>query len=517
MTVSYARTGWRLIMAGLIAGWVSACSLGPGTYTKNISVARMDTDTTWLARRIEAMGNPHDGRSGVYLLRDGAEALALRLVLSERAEKTIDAQYYLLHDDVAGHLFLWKLLEAADRGVRVRLLLDDIDMAVYDPVTAALDAHPNIEIRLFNPFWRSAHQAVVAAMDFPRINRRMHNKSMTFDNTVTILGGRNIGAEYFAARDDSNYDDLDILAAGPAAQEVSSSFDTYWNSPYAVPSEVVIKDHRDAAAVSTNRAHLQDLAREAQASPYGEALHHGIRDALGNNSLKLHWVPAQVFADAPDKAKGGADSATFLSAALEPYITSAQSELYVVSAYFVPRRRGVDLLAAMEARGVDVTVLTNSMDSTDVLAVYGHYALSRRALIEAGVDLWELRSNTAREDRKRLGLEKSLSGLHSKAFAVDGRHLFIGSFNWDPRSVHINTEMGLMIDSPELTQEVLRIFKRDLPDRAYQVTADENGKLNWLSRREDGVTLLHLWEPYDSVWRAFMSGVYGFLPIGKQL
>ncbi|MCE5974211.1 phospholipase D family protein [Sinirhodobacter sp. WL0062] len=517
MTVSYGQTGLRLIMAGLIAGCVSACSLGPGIYSKSVSLARMDTDTTWLARRAEAMGNPHDGRSGVYLMRDGAEALALRLVLSERAEKTIDAQYYLLHDDVAGHLFLWKLLEAAERGVRVRLLLDDIDMAGYDPVTAALDVHPNIEIRLFNPFWRTAPMAVVAALDFPRVNRRMHNKSMTFDNTVTILGGRNIGAEYFAARGDSNYDDLDILAAGPAAREVSSSFDTYWNSPYAVPSEVVIKGHRDAASVSGNRAHLQDLSREAQASPYGAALRHEIRDALGSNSLRLHWVPARIFADAPDKANGGADSATFLSAALEPYVISAQSELYIVSAYFVPRRRGVEMLAGMEARGVDITVLTNSMDSTDVLAVYGHYALSRRALIEAGVDLWELRANTAREDRKRPGLEKSLSGLHSKAFAVDGRHLFIGSFNWDPRSVHINTEMGLMIDSPELTQEVLRVFRRDLPQRAYKLTADERGKLNWLSRRADGVTLLHLWEPYDSVLRAFMSGVYGFLPIGKQL
>ncbi|TMV09024.1 phospholipase D family protein [Ruegeria sediminis] len=509
------KLAFALIWAAASA--LSACSFGPTTYTKTVTRAAADTGGTFLAQRASTLGDPMDGRSGVYLVSDGPEALALRLVLSERAERTIDAQYYLLHDDASGHLFTWQLLQAADRGVRVRLLLDDMDVSGYDRMTAALDRHPNIDIRLFNPFRRGFGRNLAAVFEFERVNRRMHNKSMTFDNEVTLVGGRNIGDEYFAAREDSNYNDLDVLGVGPIAKEVSASFDAYWNSPYAVPASVVVGDKKQDLTLAEARQGLSELAAEARRSPYGEALKHGIRESITHRHLGLTWVPARLLADPPEKAAGDADEQSFVAAQMLPYLTRAEQELYVSSAYFVPRKRGVEFLSQMSARGVEVSILTNSLDSTDVVPVYGHYALSREDLLSAGVELWELRPDSSREDRERLGLGLSQSSLHTKAFAIDRKYLFVGSFNWDPRSVRINNEMGVLIESEALANEAVRRFQENLDRNAYRLRLDEDGDIEWLARREDGVLLLYRREPIDSSWRAFMSGVYAILPIGGQL
>lgn len=510
----------RRSLLGLLLPFVmlmASCTAVPREYTKTVTQAPTDTSRTFLAMRSDAVGNPHDGRSGMRLVPDGPEALALRLVLSEKAQRTIDAQYYLLHDDSSGHLFAWSLLQAADRGVRIRLLLDDMDTSHYDAMTAALTMHPNIEIRLFNPFARGLGKNVASLFDFGRINHRMHNKSMTFDTEVTIVGGRNIGDEYFAAREDSNYNDFDVLGVGPIAKDVSTTFDGYWNNEYAVPASVVISDKRSDLTLDEARARLSALAAEARATPYGSALQHAVRDQVLHSKLHLDWVPARLIADPPNKASGKADTTDYVAANVLPYLDAARSDLFVSSAYFVPRRRGTELLSGISARGVEVSVLTNSLDSTDVMPVYGNYARSRKALLDAGVALWELRPDGSRPDRERLGLGLSQSSLHTKAFAIDRHYLFVGSFNWDPRSVHINNEMGVLMDSPALASQAVRMFQDHIRRNAYELRLDENGSIDWYAQADEKTMVLHKNEPSESAWRMFMARLYGFLPIGGLL
>lgn len=438
----------------------------------------------------------------------------MRLLLTEEAERSVDVQYYILTPDTSGHLIAGELLKAADRGVHVRLLLDDMYTAGYDPMTAALAGHPNIEIRLFNPFRRDIGRMLGGLLEFERINRRMHNKSMTFDNQVTIVGGRNLADEYFAAREDSNYDDLDVLAAGPAAREASESFDAYWNSPIAVPAEAAIVEGPDLS-LDEARTRLMALYEEARHTGYGAALGHDIRRMFSGGRLDLDWVPARIVADPPEKAAGASDD--ILAEQMEPVVTSAREELVVASAYFVPGPRGTAMLTALAKRGVRVVILTNSLESNDVEPVHGHYARYRRALLEGGVELWELRPDRSRADRSLLDLGQSLSGLHAKAFVVDRRRLFVGSFNWDPRSVAINTEMGVLIDSASMAGTVARRFEANLPGVAYRLRLDDDGEIEWLARREDGSWIAYRDEPSDSPWRTLRSKVYGVLPIGSLL
>ena len=507
-----AGLGW---LAPLILLTLASACGAPAVEEKPVSFAATDTGQTFFARRVHALGNPGDGRSGVHLLPDGPAALALRLVLAEHAERSIDAQYYILHNDAAGQLFAGQLLMAADRGVHVRLLLDDMYTAEYDPMTRALTGHPNIEIRLYNPFRRDIGRAVGGLLDFGRINRRMHNKSMTFDNQLTIVGGRNIGNEYFAADETSNYDDLDILAAGPVVGEVSAVFDAYWNSAFALPAESVIGNRGAALSLDEARARLLQAYEAALGTEYGAALSHGIREAVASGRLGLDWVPAEVMADPPEKTAGGAEKV--LAHDTTPVLLSAQSEVVVASAYFVPGPGGVALLSDLARRGVRVVVLTNSLDSNDVEPVHGHYARYRKALLEAGVELWELRAERERPDRDFLALGQSGSALHSKAFVVDRRKFFIGSFNWDPRSVRINTEMGILIDAPEIAADAVRRLEEHLPETAYRLRLDEDGKIQWLAQKEDGTWIAYAREPSSSPWRKLRTGIYGMLPIGSQL
>jgi cardiolipin synthase C len=505
------------LAALFLAGLLAACGGAPTDVEKPVSVAPTQTDSTFLARRVEAFGDPGGGRSGIHLVSDGPEALALRLVLSDRAEQSIDAQYYLLHDDATGHLFAGQLLKAADRGVRVRVLLDDMDTRGYDPMTAALTTHPNVEVRLFNPFWRHRSKALGGLLEFQRVNRRMHNKSMTFDNQVTIVGGRNIGDEYFAAREDSNYDDLDLLATGPVVREVSAVFDEYWNSPYAIPAAAVIGQGGSTLSLDEARSRLGQLYEAARGTEYGAALTHGIRKAIDSGDFSLEFAPARVMADPAEKAAGAPDDLPILTSQLAPVVASTRTELVAASAYFVPGKRGVEFLSALTGRGVRVQVITNSLDSTDVEPVHGHYARYRKDLLRAGVELWELRPDKPRTDRDLLGLGRSRSGLHSKAFAIDRRYLFVGSFNWDPRSANINTEMGILVDSPKIASATVARLENRLPEAAYLLRLNGNGSIEWLARRDDGQWVAYAREPSSSAWRRFRTGVYGILPIEDQL
>jgi putative cardiolipin synthase len=259
------------------------------------------------------------------------------------------------------------------------------------------------------------------------------------------------------------------------------------------------------------------LYDEARQSEYGAALSHGIRKAIQSGRFDVEWVPAEVAADRPEKAGGPLAETELLAADMLPVLMSARKEVFVASAYFVPRERGVALLSALARRGVRVVVLTNSMDSNDVEPVHGHYSHYRKALLEAGVELWELRPDKDRPDRSLMGLGRSLSGLHSKAFLVDRRYLFVGSFNWDPRSVGINTEMGILVDAPAIGQSVIERLYRRLPHVAYRLRLDDEGDIYWVTRRPDGAWSAYLHEPSTSPWRKFRTSLYGLLPISGQM
>ena len=505
-----------VIKLGMILLLLSGCATGSRSFEQTPSYAPDQPTKTQLARAVQDLGDPGDGRSGIKLIGNGEEALAARLALATSAEQTIDAQYYMLHNDLTGQVFAWSLLEAADRGVRVRLLLDDIETKSYDAATAALDSHENIEIRLFNPFWRDQSLVVAGLTDFKRINRRMHNKSMTVDNAMAIVGGRNVGDEYFLAKREMNYSDLDVLVAGPVVGEVSENFDDYWNSKFAVPAKAVVGEP-EGFTLDQARDRLDEIIGDARDTTYAGAVRKAREQNLSRSTLKLNWVPAKLYSDPPSKAAGADNSKEILASQLEGYFAGAQSKVEIVSAYFVPQRRGTAWLRELEARGVEVSVVTNSLASNDVPPVYAHYAKNRRALLEGGVDLYELKPDANRERRRGVYWGQSQSGLHAKAFTIDNRYLFVGSFNWDPRSVNINTEMGILIDSTEFTTNASKALRRAVKRETYAVSLQADDRLSWTENDADGTKRIYYYEPTGSFWEHFMAGLYGILPIGSQL
>ena len=502
--------------AGLSLFLLAACSHTVRTFEQTPSYSPAQPTSTRLTQAVQRLGDPRDGRSGVRLIGNGEEALAARLALAAAAEQTIDAQYYLLHNDPTGKIFAWSLLQAADRGVRVRLLLDDMDTKSYDAVSAALDSHENIEIRLFNPFWRDQSLVAAGLTDFKRINRRMHNKSMTADNAMSIVGGRNIGDEYFLAKRELNYSDLDVLVAGPVVDEVSTNFDEYWNSKFAVPARAVVGEP-EGFSLDEARDRLDEIIGDARETEYASVVRAAAEQNLTQSTLKLAWVPAKMYSDPPSKAAGEDNEEEILASQLAKYFADATSKVEIISAYFVPRKRGTEWLRELEARGVEVLVVTNSLASNDVKPVYAHYAKDRRALLEGGVDLYELRPDADQEAQRGVNWGESRSGLHAKAFTIDDRYLFVGSFNWDPRSVNINTEMGILIDSAEFTKKTSNALRGVLREETFAVRLDKDERISWTETEPDGTQRIYYHEPTGSPWDQFVAGFYAILPIGSQL
>jgi len=514
-----ARRGVALLAAVLLLG--GCASTTDFDAPKDPSSAYPPSTETRIGRSVARAAAAHPGDSGFYLLSDGIEALAARLVLARRAGRSIDAQYYFMLPDITSYLLLAGLLDAADRGVRVRLLLDDIQTQGYERGMAALDSHPHFEIRIFNPFSRRQGKVLDVVGDFERVNRRMHNKSFTVDSQATIVGGRNIGAEYFAAGDEVNFGDLDLLGFGPVAVEAGTAFDAYWNSDLAVPVSGLLDAEQLEAAEAELPALRERIAaarEEAVSTRYDVALRDTILDTIDKQPDVLVWAPARLFYDSPEKAMGAdrpGDLDT-LRRSLGSTVQDAQQELLVVSPYFVPLERGVEAFRRLRERGVEVAIVTNSFAATDVKAVHGGYAPYRKDLLEAGVRLYEYRPDRATRGARRAGLGMSEASLHAKFFVIDRRRLFVGSFNWDPRSVHLNTEMGILVDSPELAEDLQARFERSLPERAYRLMLNDAGKLRWL-RQEDGDQQLLDREPETGFWDRVGLWFLRRVPIRSQL
>lgn len=430
--------------------------------------------------------------------------------LIEAAEFTIDAQYYIWHDDVTGRVLHNRLLAAADRGVRVRLLLDDLDTAGKDEILRHIDAHPNIEIRLFNPFANREMRAGDFVADTRRINHRMHNKTLTVDGLATIFGGRNIGDEYFAANRELGFGDLDALGFGPVAGEVSAQFDLYWNSEMAYPlSSFDWGESLDVAATRAFREQSDAHFKEAGNSEYAEVLRQFISArARDISELKLVWSNWLLVYDQPDKLhREEVAEETHLAPRLLQGMENTERDLIIVSPYFVPGDKFTAYLGALVESGVRVRILTNSLKANDVSLVHAGYMRYRKELVEHGVELYAYRADAETltrakrheegRDEKRIGASRA--SLHAKFFVFDSEYLFIGSFNLDPRSVRLNTELGAYYASPVEAGNLSDKFDARARKLAYRVILDDDGNLAWATV-EDGLELRIEKEPDTTAW-----------------
>lgn len=506
-----------LVLGILLLG---RCNRLPPIEGRAASTAFEDTGTTLLGRAVAPLTAAHPGVSGIYPLREARDAFAARYLLAGAAERTLDVQYYIWHQDMSGVLLFKALHEAAERGVRVRLLLDDNNTPGMDETIAALDSHANIEVRLFNPFVIRKPRAAGYVTDFPRLNRRMHNKSFTADNQATIIGGRNVGDEYFGAAEGVLFADLDVIAAGPVVRAVSNDFDRYWASQSSYPADRLIPPV-SAAKIEELTAAASRVERDPAAVAYMNAIRSSpfVRD-LTAGTLPLEWAAARMISDDPAKALGRAVQEKLVFQQMKAIFGTPAERIDLVSPYFVPTADGVDTFVGWAGKGVKIRVLTNSLEATDVAAVHAGYAKRRKALLEAGVTLYELRLAPGAPVPRKAGagsgsgsqVGSSGSSLHAKTFAVDGSRVFIGSFNFDPRSAALNTEMGFVIESPALARQMTAVFDRDVPANAYEVQLSDAGQLVWIERR-DGVLLRHDTEPGTSFWQRAGVRFLSVLPI----
>lgn len=503
---------WGLLASLALAG----CAQLPPRADLPPEPARPPATGGEIAARVVPVLEAHPGLSGFHLVSNGTEAYALRAYSAQSASTSLDIQTYIWHADLTGRLLARQALMAADRGVRVRLLVDDLDARAKTVGLAALDAHPNIEVRLYNPLASRSGKASLAgefSTGYKRLNHRMHNKSWIADGRIALVGGRNLGNEYFNASDGPNFVDLDVLMAGPVVEDVSRNFDRFWNSPSNYPVSQLSPEAASEENLQKLRGVLEAARTELEGSSYAQVLREdpGVQRILESGGTRLHWSGRWRFvSDDPMKAKLPLEQRSEVVAALLPQIAAAQDRLLVISPYFVPGKRGTAELVGAASRGVEVAVLTNSLAANDVAAVHGGYSRYRRDLIDGGVHLWELKPSAGPARFSLAG--SSGSSLHTKAMVIGAEGLFVGSYNLDPRSTSLNSEQGVLVEHPALAAELAQIFQRQTEaDRAWAVSLDQ-GDLRW----SDG-TKTWTREPEATASQRSLAWLMRILPIESQL
>lgn len=489
---------------------VSACSsIQPNDPSeKSTSFQLGYQEDSALAEFFESYGKDPKSETAFYPLNQGNDALLGRIALIESAEKSLDLQYYIYRSDETSQLMTWRLYEAAKRGVRVRLLLDDMQKR-NDAGMAELNAHPNIEIRLFNPHQYRDARVFALASDFERLNRRMHNKALIADSVSAIVGGRNIGNEYFSFESNVEFGDFDVMLFGEVVTQTADQFDLYWNSIYAVPMEWIVPE-ADKVADRAIQAQVRTLELEEKFStgPYNFK-ELDLYEELQQGNLKLYWGKGEVWFDLPDKI---ATQESQLIANLGELLENVDSSFVLISPYFVPTESGTKALTDAAKRGIDITIVTNSLASNDVFAVHGWYAKYREDLVKAGIKLWEVKASAKIKSKWSL-TGSSRASLHAKLMMIDENKLFVGSMNWDPRSAELNTEMAVVIEQPEYVHKQQSVLPEQLKENAYQVVL-QDGDITWLDL-ETGEVFDS--EPEASVWRKMGAWFSGILPIEDQL
>jgi putative cardiolipin synthase len=474
-------------------------------------------DVSVLDRALGERVAQEGGRNGLALVSDSLDAFAIRALTARSAGRSLDLMYYYWKDDLTGRLLARDVVDAADRGVRVRLLIDDINTRGRDKVYLALDGHPNISVRLFNPSRArrlGLRRGIEMLLRVVTINRRMHNKAWIADGRIAIVGGRNVGDQYFDADRDANFRDLDIALLGPAVRQAEEVFDRFWNSEMAMPIHVLVR--RPEVRLERLRQTHATLDALADARPYLDRVASRLSaTAMLAGGLALHWTDnAKVVSDPPDKAAGRGDD-NWMMKTLMPVLASADRTVAVTSPYFVPGVEGMRGLTRMAEAGIDVAVLTNSLAATDVAAVHGGYAPYRKPLLASGVRLFELQPFLGKGRMSLFG--SRAASLHSKAFTVDGETGFVGSFNFDPRSAALNTEMGVLFVAPELVADMQAIFAEETaPQMSWRLRLAQDGRLLWEGERDGRPVVLDR-EPQASMARRVIAAIVGWLPVESQL
>jgi putative cardiolipin synthase len=473
-------------------------------------------DETPLDDLVAPLVEQRPGQSGLMLVDGNLDAFAIRALSARRAGRSLDLQYYIWDADLTGRLLVREIIKAADRGVRVRLLLDDINAQGYDRTYLALDAHPNIAVRLFNPSRNregALRRGIEMLLRAVSITRRMHNKAWIADGRLAVVGGRNVGDAYFDADATANFRDLDVLILGAAVREAEIVFDDYWNSRAVIPIGAL--GTRRATDLPALQTALADLIAEAPARPYLSrvAEDETVREMLAGRSL-IHWTrDARVVSDPPEKVKGAGEE-SWLMNVTRPLLASATADLEIISPYFIPGEGGTSQLVSMAERGIRVAVLTNSLAATDVTAVHGAYARYRARLIEGGVRLFELKPYDDDSDLSLFG--SSSASLHTKAFTIDDRAGFIGSMNFDPRSISLNSEMGVVFEHRGLVRQVRAVFADETSAQKSYRVGIEDGEIIWQDHAAEPVRIFRA-EPKAGIWRRLTATIIGLLPIQSQL
>ncbi len=556
----------KLINSTALLIILTGCASLPDNSKRTISHYLPANPNTQLGKRFlpKTSKAENAGKTGVYFLHDGQEAFIARLAMSEKAEQSIDAQYYIWRDDVSGRLLLQSMYKAAERGVRVRLLLDDNSTTGMDDLLSQFNSHPNIEVRLFNPYVQRKHRSIAYFTDTIRINRRMHNKSFTADGVMSVIGGRNIGDEYFEANDNVLFTDFDVSVVGAVVPEIQQEFDSYWASPSSYPITTITKMNIKQTQISKTKANKTQLSQTKLAklntnietnikTNIKKTTHNPITLAkpaeskeyllnlfatkfpnyLANPDDPLEeWAKAHFFSDPADKAIKGRkfDYQDSVLAKVTPFISSTKHQLLIVSPYFVPTPRGTKYLINMVKQGKRVIISTNSLSSTDVPFVHSGYKRYRKQLLEAGVEIYEFKPDPKNDEYgKKYYKEKyqddydvngmlpdSNASLHAKVFTADNKYLFVGSPNFDPRSAMLNTEMGIVFESKRMAKAVNTAFAQNKDIINYRLDLTNNGKLEWHSL-ENGKRIIYHSEPHAEISDKAFADVLSLIPLDGWL
>jgi putative cardiolipin synthase len=536
------RCGVALLAAAMLYG---CAGLPPGAdYPKAASVALAHPEDTRLGQQFASAAHEHQENSGFRVISVGADGFRLRMQMIDAAQRTLDLQYYIFRGDETGRMLTDSLQHAADRGVRIRVLVDDGDTVAGDEQILRLLAYPSVEVRIFNPCSYRGHWRFLRKLDFvfhaPRLDYRMHNKLLVADNALALIGGRNIGNQYFQIDPESQFADEDVFTAGPVVSELSRTFDEFWNSDMAIPAKALTRTGRPDTDVVARTEHQREQDERASRRSPGKRPKAAAIDyasllktdepfaGIVSGKLPLVWAHAQVVYDSPDKklVSGGALPGRLIERTVLDSIREVQSEFLLVTPYFIPAADELQVLKDLRGRQARVRILTNSLESAPEITAQSGYDHYRVPLLENGVELYEVRSLLGSVRGSGQTAKVSRYGnyaLHAKIYVFDRQKLFIGSMNYDQRSKRINTEIGLIIQSAELAQQTARRFDAMVnPDACYIVglsSADARGKSSRLVWRteEDGRMVEYTREPARSGWQRLKVKLLALLPLDREL
>lgn len=494
-------------------------SYDPGPDSSALAPAEDSPLAHGLRNEVEA----HDSdQSGFHLVYDGLSAFVARAVLLEEACVSLDLKYYIYSDDTSGRILTGLLLQAADRGVRVRLLVDDLGTRVSNPRVLALDSHPNMQIRVFNPVeGRSGlRRGVEQLLNFGRINHRMHNKLLVCDGNVTITGGRNIADGYFS-KAETEFLDVDVIGVGAVVEDASNIFDEFWNSEVAIPVTELALVNDDTCSLNDLRDLVGKYLDGERQSEFSRALEKSnLAEKLKGGEVTFHWGRGTLYSDPPEKAidPESVPVSEYPGYKLEKILKQCKKKARITNAYLIPGVPGVDLFSTLQNADVQVDILTNGLSTNDVAAVHGAYSRYRKPLLQSGVNLWELRPVAEQKQRKHWFKGDSRATLHAKTFVLDDDRAFVGSINLDSRSIIQNTEIGMLIENSEINRALNELFETwTAPDAAWQLTLDDEGEIRWEGEGENGARVQIKKEPETRWWQRLLARLLSRLPIEEQI